>query len=45
LFGDEHLAEHRFGLFADIVGGFAKFDAALEAALERSLAASAGVDL
>ncbi len=45
LFGDQHLAEHGLGLFVNVLGGLAQLDAALEAALERSLAASAGVDL
>ena len=45
LFRDEHLAEHGFGLFVNIIRALAQFDAALKAALESSLAAAAGVDL
>ena len=45
LFGDQHIAQHGPGFFENLVGGLAKFDAALEAALESPLAASAGVNL
>ena len=45
LFRDEHLAEHRLGFLENFVRGLAKLHAALKAALERALAASAGVDL
>jgi len=43
--GNEHLAEHGFGLLENFVRGFAKFYPALEAALERTLAPAPRVDL
>jgi hypothetical protein len=45
LFGHEHIAEHRFGHLKNFIGRFAKPDAAFEAALESSFAASAGMHL
>ena len=45
LFGDKHIAQHGFGVFKNFLRRLAKFDPALESVLERSLAATAGVDL
>ena len=45
LLGDEHVAEHFFGKPNRLVRRRGDFDAALEAGLESSLAAAAGMDL
>ena len=45
LFGDEHLAEHGFGAFDNLVGRRTDFDSPKKPAFECTLAAAAGVNL
>jgi hypothetical protein len=45
LFGHQHVAQHGFRLFEDVISRFAQLNPALETAFEGAFATAAGVDL